>query len=149
MNQTNPLFDNINTEIESEEKKTTKTFKLEEEYLEKIHKMMEAYIKDAPFTKDKFSLSVLTSDTKIPMHHLNLYFKDYLNTSFNVWKNKLKIEFAVNLINSGVLNQITIEALAMKSGFKSYSNFFTVFKDQMHVSPSEYIESLNRGMATN
>lgn len=140
----NPLFDKLNTEHSGEEKKSIKTFKLEDEYLSKIDEIMKDYIKDAPYTKDKFSLSVLTSDTKIPMHHLNLYFKDYLNTSFNVWKNKLKIEFAVDLINSGILNQITIEALAMKSGFKSYSNFFTVFKDQMNVSPSDYIESLNR-----
>lgn len=67
-----------------------------------------------------------------------------MNTNFNAWKNKLKIEYAVALINSGELNQITIEALAMKSGFKSYSNFFTVFKAQLNIAPSEYIENLHQ-----
>jgi AraC-like DNA-binding protein len=131
---------NKNEAIVIENKKIYKTFELDNNYLEEIHLIIETYIKSAPFVQDKFSLSVLTTETKIPTHHLNLYFKNYLNTSFNVWKNKLKIDYALNLINSGILNQITIEGVALKSGFKSYSNFFTTFKNQTGISPSDYIE---------
>ena len=147
LNTSNPVYKkldlNSNSTLNSdkETKKVYKTFELEDAYLAQINVLVEKYIKTNPFVQDKFSLSVLTSETKIPTHHLNLYFKNYLNTSFNVWKNKLKIDYALGLIESGILNQITIEAIALKSGFKSYSNFFTVFKSQTGISPSDYIES--------
>lgn len=148
----NPFFKNYTDPIDNsdlikderivEEKKQYKAFELEATYLDEINLLIEDYIKKQPFLLDKFSMSVLTTETKIPMHHLNLYFKNYLNTNFNTWKNKLKINYALTLIDSGILNQITIEAVALKSGFKSYSNFFTVFKNNTGISPSEYIDKL-------
>ena len=152
MNDSNPFFKNYTDPIDNsdlikderivEEKKQYKAFELEATYLDEINLLIEDYIKKQPFLLDKFSMSVLTTETKIPMHHLNLYFKNYLNTNFNTWKNKLKINYALTLIDSGILNQITIEAVALKSGFKSYSNFFTVFKNNTGISPSEYIDKL-------
>lgn len=150
LNPSNPIYkklisgSNNKNNSEKENKKVYKTFELEDAYLEQINLLVENYIKTQPFIQDKFSLSVLTTETKIPTHHLNLYFKNYLNTSFNIWKNKLKIDYAIELIDSGILNQITIEAIALKSGFKSYSNFFTVFKSQTGISPSDYIEKQSK-----
>jgi AraC-like DNA-binding protein len=45
------------------------------------------------------------------------------------------------LINEGSLNNLTIEAIAIKSGFQSYSNFYNVFKEELGVTPSDYIKN--------
>lgn len=126
----------------SVEKKIYKPFELENNYLEKIQQIINEYILTHPYTMEKFSLSVLTSDSKIPMHHLNYFFKEHLNTSFNHWKNDLKIKYSCDLINTGILETITFETLATQCGFKSYSNFFTVFKEHLNMTPSEYVQSI-------
>lgn len=130
-------------------KKVYKAFELDDAYLHKIHGLVENFIVSKPYIEDKFSLSVLTAETKIPTHHLQLYFKEYLHTHFNHWKNALKIKYAIELIESGILARITIETIAIKSGFKSYSNFFIVFKSHTGITPSEYIVQMNNSMKKN
>lgn len=78
----------------------------------------------------------------IPTHHLNLFFKEELKISFTDWKNKHKLKYVLKLINEGSLINLTIEAIAIKSGFSSYSNFYNIFKEEMKQSPSDYIQSL-------
>ncbi len=133
------IDDNLNSIQEPLIKKDYKPFELEDLYMLEIDSFMNSYINTHPYIHEKYSLSVLTADSKIPTHHLNFYFKEHLNTNFNTWKNELKINYAVDLIKNGSLDQLTIEAIALQSGFKSYSNFYAVFKQKTGLTPSEYI----------
>ena len=135
-----PQFDHYTNPIQKQLiKKQYKPFELEDMYLLGIDDFIKDYIKSHPYIHENYSLSLLTADSKIPTHHLNFYFKEHLNTNFNSWKNNLKINYAIELIHDGILEHQTIDAVAKKSGFKSYSNFFTVFKDIKGVTPSAYI----------
>ena len=131
--------DIINIATKAVFKKGYKPFELDNAYILKIDHFITQYIESHPYIHEKYSLSVLTADSKIPTHHLNFYFKEHLNTNFNSWKNNLKISYAVELIKQGILDQLTIEAVALQSGFKSYSNFYAVFKNKTGLTPSEYI----------
>ena len=133
------------TENDKIEKKTYKAFELSNDYILKIEKVINDYILKKPYVEDKFGLSVLTSETRIPTHHLNYFFKEHLNTNFNHWKNDLKIKHSCALIEEGKLDDITIEALALQCGFKSYSHFFTVFKEHTNTTPSEYVYTIKNG----
>ena len=125
------------------DKKIYKQYTLDQDYINIIKDKLSYFLENIKIGED-FKLSTLTFETMIPRHHLNLYFKEELKISFTTWKNKHKIKYALKLIDEGSLNNLTIEAIAMKSGFQTYSNFYNIFKEETNKTPSEYIQSLKK-----
>lgn len=66
---------------------------------------------------------------------------EILNTRFPKLKSELRVQYAIDLLESNSKEVLTIEAIGEKSGFKTRSNFYTTFKDLTGVTPSEYIEN--------
>jgi len=130
---------NLNTN-----KKEYKSFTLDDTYLEYIDQSLRNYMTNSPYVNDKFGLSMVTGETKIPIHHLHIYFKEYLKVNFNAWKNEHKINYSKELIDKNMLTSMTTEAIALNSGFKSYSNYFTVFKSHTGMTPTEYAASIKK-----
>jgi AraC-like DNA-binding protein len=126
-------------------KKIYKQFTLEDDYISIIKNKLDTFLEDRKIGED-FKLSTLTIETMIPTHHLNLFFKEELKISFTDWKNKHKLKYVLKLINEGSLNNLTIEAIAMKSGFPTYSNFYNIFKEEMNQTPSEYVQSISKSI---
>jgi AraC-like DNA-binding protein len=124
------------------EKKKYKNYELESDYIMIIKNKLDSFLNSKKIGED-FNLSSISFETKIPTHHLNLFFKEELQISFTSWKHKYKIQYALKLINEGSLNNLTIEAIATKSGFQSYSNFYNVFKEELGVTPSDYIKNIH------
>ena len=114
------------------------------ERLMEIDELIQNYIQDQPFLSKGFTVTHITQETGIPAHQISVYYKDFLKTNFNDWKNKLRIEFAVEAIKSGKWSHYTIEAIAEKSGFSSRSNFNIAFNACMNQTPSQFIKELNR-----
>jgi AraC-like DNA-binding protein len=117
---------------------------ISEDRLIEIDQLLLEYIQDKPYLTKGFTLSFITRGTGIPVHQLSVYFNDYLKISFNDWKKKLRIEFAIEEIKSGKLDLYTIESLAIKSGFSSRSNFNSSFISIMNQTPSEFIKGLKK-----
>lgn len=115
----------------------------QERFLE-IEQMILAYMNERPYLAQGFSLTNISQQTGLPTHRLSIYFNEYLNTPFNDWKNKLRIEYVVSEIKAGKLEFLTIEGLATSSGFASRSNFNIAFLTLMNQTPSEYIKDLKK-----
>lgn len=124
---------------ESAPKKLVKSFEISEEKLELLHDKIETYCLSKPFLDPDFSLSIMSANTDIPVHHLSYYFNEHLNINFNTWKNDHKINFVVELIEKGNYELLTLDALAKQAGFGSRTTFFNSFKQKMGVTPSEYL----------
>lgn len=113
------------------------------ERLLEIDQIIQNYMQAQPYLSKGFTITIITQETGIPAHQISIYFKDFLKTNFNDWKNKLRIEFAVDAIKSGKWSHYTIEAIADKSGFSSRSNFNIAFNTCMKQTPSQFIKDLN------
>jgi AraC-like DNA-binding protein len=113
------------------------------ERLLEIDQIIKQYITNHPYLIKGFTVTKITLDTGIPAHQISLYYKDFLNTNFNDWKNKLRIEYAVAEIKSGNWSNYTVEKITNKSGFSSRSNFNKAFIACMNQTPSEYLKELN------
>ena len=74
-----------------------------------------------------YSLAFMAKDLEIPQYHLNYYFKEISEESFPEFKNKKRIDLAIDLINNGYLTTSTVENLSLKCGFASRSNFNNAF----------------------
>ena len=141
------LFEDSTTELILNEdlidEDARKTFKL-------VAEKLEIYFQSKPYLQPGFNLSTITGQTDLPYHKITSYFSVYLGINFNDWKNNARIDYAVDLINSGRAKNLTLESIASSCGFLSRSNFVNAFKKKMQMTPSEYVKSLpNRDLVVN
>jgi len=122
-----------------EAKKMVKSFEISEGKLQLLHEKIETYSLTKPYLNPEFSLSVMSANTDIPVHHLSYYFNEHLNINFNMWKNDHKINYVVEQIEKGNNELLTLDALAKQAGFVSRTTFLNAFKQKTGLTPSEYL----------
>ncbi len=120
-------------------KKGVRSFEISTEKLELLHHKIEHYCERKPYLNPDFSLSTMSADTDIPVHHLSYYFNEHLNINFNAWKNDHKINYVIYFIENGSNEMLTLDALAKQAGFGSRTTFFNAFKQKMGLTPSEFL----------
>lgn len=124
-------------------KKNARSFEISTEKLNLLHDKIEHYCLTEPYLSPDFSLSTMSADIDIPVHHLSYYFNEHLNINFNTWKNDHKIDFVISLIENGSNELLTLDALAKQAGFGSRTTFFNAFKQKTGLTPSEYLNKQN------
>lgn len=90
------------------------------------------------YLSQNFDINILASYLEIPIHHLSYFLNQHYGLSFAAYRNKLRMEHAVKLIQEGFLCESTIEALAWECGFVSRSAFSKTFKNLIGENPSDY-----------
>ena len=123
-------------------KKEVKSFEISEDKLNLLKSKIDTYLLTLPYINLNFTLSVMSADTDIPAHHLSYYLNEHLQINFNTWKNELRINHVINLIESGSYESLTLDALSKQSGFGSRSSFINAFKIKTGQTPSEYLQNL-------
>jgi AraC-like DNA-binding protein len=93
-----------------------------------------------------FSIHTLSAELRIPIHHLRYYFGQYLDMSFTVYKNRLRVEYVKKLIQYGENEKHSVEGLGHMAGFSSKSNFFSAFKLETGMSPLEYLRDVSKNV---
>jgi AraC-like DNA-binding protein len=129
------------TEILSTNQPAEKFIQLfSEEYIKEIDIKLKVWIGSKTFLDPETNISSLAVQIKIPQHHLSYYFNTILDIKFTDWRNNLKIDYAVSLIDQGFKKSLTLEALSIQSGFLSQSTFIRAFKNAKGMTPSEYMK---------
>lgn len=112
--------------------------------LDEIDKIFSEYIISKPFLEMGFSLNSMSDGMKLPVHQISYFIKQRNSQSFNDWKNELRINHAVELIESGEAKQLTLESISLQCGYRSRANFVDAFKKVMNMTPSEYLAKHNK-----
>jgi AraC-like DNA-binding protein len=68
---------------------------------------------------------------------------NYYNENFNSVVNRCRIEYAIEKIKKGYLNQFTTDSLWKECGFSNQSTFFSSFKKITGSTPVEYSKSIH------
>jgi AraC-like DNA-binding protein len=111
-----------------------------EEYIKDINIKINSWIDSKTFLDPESNISTLAVQIKIPQHHLSYYFNTILNVKFTDWRNQLKIEYAVSLLDQENHKNYTLEAFSIQCGFISQSTFIRAFKNAKGMTPSEYMK---------
>lgn len=111
------------------------------EYLLEIESIIHNWIAENKYQELNATLDTFSKHTNIPVHHLSYYFNFILKIKYTDWRNKLRIKHAKEQIDAGQNKSITLEALAIESGFASQSTFIKCFKNDYGCTPSEYIKN--------
>ena len=99
------------------------------------------------FINPNFSRKDLAQVLNIPKSHLTFIFKYHSELSFSDYKKISRIQNSIELINNNYLTSNTLDTLARKVGFTSYTPFFNCFKEVVGQSPHEYVSSLKNVLA--
>jgi AraC-like DNA-binding protein len=95
---------------------------------------LEKYFIDPHLNIEKLS-DLLTINSK---DLSQLIRQDYSN--FNKWINSVRIEYSLELLKEGYLNQYSVEALSEAAGFKSKNTFYRAFKEITNTTPIKYMK---------
>lgn len=74
--------------------------------------------------------------------YLSRIFKEETQSTFSEYLNRVRIDTARKLLESG---QYSIKQISSQAGFSSYNYFFRVFKEMTGVTPQAYLNGLGSG----
>jgi len=86
----------------------------------------------------ELSLASLAARMKIPRHHLSQLFSRHYNSSFSLYINTLRVEFACIELQKGITASENLEDLALHCGFNSKTSFNRYFKAHTGLTPTAY-----------
>jgi AraC-like DNA-binding protein len=95
---------------------------------------------EKPYVNLEFSLHDLSIAVNIPRIRVTNCFNKELNTSFPAYRNKLRVAHAISLLRRGEHLTTSIEGIAERSGFKSKSIFYSAFKEEYDMTPTEWMK---------
>ena len=95
---------------------------------------------EKPYVKVDFSLHDISLAVNIPRIRVSNCFNKELNTSFPAYRNKLRVAHAISLLRRGAHLNTSIEGIAERSGFKSKSIFYSAFKEEYDMTPTEWMK---------
>jgi AraC-like DNA-binding protein len=107
--------------------------------LKEIDNLFSDYLLTNPYLQPGFSLSIISDEIKVPVHQISYYIKNRFGQTFNEWKNELRVHYAVDLINDGQADFLTLESISIQCGYLSRANFVDAFKKVLDKMPSEYL----------
>jgi AraC-like DNA-binding protein/Tfp pilus assembly protein PilF len=112
------------------------------ELLSKINTLMQdsAVICDPEFSLDKLAELLQTNRT-----YVSQAINETLNKNFRVLVNEYRIREAQRLFAEPDVSKFTIESVARNTGFKSRTPFISAFKEVTGVTPSFYLQSIQKG----
>ena len=93
-----------------------------------------------PYIKTAFSLHDISQALNIPHNRVASCFSKQLKVAFPSYRNKLRIEYATDLLRAGTHLTTSIEGIAEMSGFKSKSIFYKIFKEEHGTTPIDWIK---------
>lgn len=127
-------------EILENEKQVSQLFS--EDYILKIKEQLQFSIDKELYLNAEFKITTVVSLSGIPAHHLSYYFNSVLNISFSEWRNNLRIDYVLELLDKGESKRKTLESLALQSGFMNQNTFIRAFKSRAGVTPSQYVKGV-------
>ena len=82
----------------------------------------------------------------IPRTYLQYFFKYHSDISFVHYRSKIRVYYAIEKMKDDYLSKNTMDALARECGFASYNPFYSAFKLEMGIGPSEVLAQLKQGL---
>ncbi|KUJ59115.1 hypothetical protein AR687_24850 [Flavobacteriaceae bacterium CRH] len=138
----NNIADNVmiayKKDIDSDQEKSEKD--IDPKFIELSESIL-AYIKESEiYLNPNFSMEELSRSMDVPKHHLYYCFNSVLNIKLTKIRAELRVEYAKKLIENGLLDSLTLDAVGNKAGFSSRSSFQSVFKEEVGCTPGEYLK---------
>jgi transcriptional regulator GlxA family with amidase domain len=112
--------------------------------MNKIRLLLENWTNQNKFLEADTNVHSLAKDINLPVHHIRFFLDKINNEKYIDWRNRMRIEYAIGIINNQDETDKTLETLGKLCGFKSYSAFMQNFKQFTGKLPNEYIREIKQ-----
>lgn len=92
-----------------------------------------------PYLRLDLSLEDLSNELNVPAPRLSEVFTQHLGTTFYDHLHGYRLREFERLARSELAQQLTIDALARQSGFRSKTAFYRIFREKHGVTPAAYV----------
>lgn len=92
---------------------------------------------EKPFLNSSFCVMDLANSFKIPIHKCSALINTYIGKNFRDWINQYRIEYFIETYPQKS-QKLTIDAIAIESGFSSMTTFYRAFKKETGKMPLNY-----------
>jgi len=106
--------------------------------VECIRRLEQAMVVDKHFLDNDLTQRKLADALQIPVHQMSRVLNQELGQNFNEYINTYRINYAKHLLSIKNNRGATVYGIAIDSGFKSESVFYTAFKHQTGCTPNQY-----------
>jgi AraC-like DNA-binding protein len=132
-----PIFNHLNSNSPSKQKNSEleKVFQLNE-----VEMLVDYLHEKKPYLDIDFSLHQIAKDLDIPQAKVIDIFNVHLKMSFPKYRNKLRVDYAIELIKNNDHLITTLHGISQKAGFRNKATFYSAFKGCMNCTPTEWIE---------
>jgi AraC-like DNA-binding protein len=100
-----------------------------------------------PYLKQGFSINELSMELDIPAKLVSFIINNHFDKNFNDFVNAYRIAHLIERIKMGDFKLLTLNAIALQSGFSNKTTFLNAFKKVHHCTPSVYLQNLNINLA--
>ena len=97
-----------------------------------------------PYLDEELSINTLAEDIEVSPHHLSQAINEQTGRNFFDFVNSYRIEEFIRLLRKPENDLSPILDLAFEAGFNTKSTFNKFFKQQIHLTPSQYRKSVSR-----
>ncbi|NCC74628.1 MAG: hypothetical protein EOM06_14700 [Sphingobacteriia bacterium] len=130
-------------EVKASKQKTASS-KFETSYLDLIaHKTEMCMSEHHPNLQQDFNLTQLSVLINIPAHHPAYYFVKDEKSCFREYRDKWWIKYAKQLILQGKINEMSLKAIGLLSGFSSHMAFTFAFRKNERITPAGFAKLCN------
>ncbi|GIQ61044.1 hypothetical protein Flavo103_41800 [Flavobacterium collinsii] len=136
--ETSDVLDNEERNLPQEELQQKD---IEPRFIELSQSILDYIEKSEIFLNANFSMEELSRSMNVPKHHLYYCFNSILKVKLTKIRAKLRVEYAKKLIEDGLLDTLTLDAIGNKAGFSSRSSFQSTFKEEVGCTPGEYLKT--------
>ncbi len=112
--------------------------KSEKDSSEDVNRLLEFMETEEPYIDATLTLQKLANKIELPNRDVSILINHNLNQHFFDFINQFRIKKAQSILQNPKNNQLTIQQIMYDVGFNSKSSFYTAFKKQTGVTPSEY-----------
>jgi AraC-like DNA-binding protein len=111
-------------------------------YAKEIAQLDTYFANSKAYLQPNLSISEVAVATQIPTRELSFLINSFYKQRFSDYLNDMRLSHFLAQVDIGTLDQFTIEAIALASGFSSKSSFYRAFKKKYGSSPSTYLQPL-------
>lgn len=120
------------------EQNTEETERIERQLFESIENVMTI---EKPYLDPKLSLNKLARITDLPSSKLSYLINNYAEQNFYEFVNGYRINEVKSRLSDKQFANYSILGIAEESGFNSKASFNRIFKNQLGMTPSEYLKA--------
>ncbi len=126
------------------EGKKYKTSPLSETRSKEIKQQIQSFFdEEQRYLDPNLKIADLSKIISVPSHHISQVLNEKMNSNFYEILNQHRVAKAKEMLQSGALQKISVQAVGEECGFSSKTSFYRAFKKVTSMTPLQYIETIS------